>query len=251
MSERLNDLPRGWDDLGREDAEALGPPRGAKERVQRRVALTLGLGAGFLAATAASSTAAAASAASAASAGTAGAAGGASGSSGAAASGLLGGLLAKKALVLGVAAAVGVGGGTAAYLEVRSERAKTQAHVVARPAPSAPGPIARPSAPPLVEPAPTPEPAPVDTLGEERELLDHARQDIARGNLGEARSLLRLHAERFTTGRLSEEREALIIRLLVREGRESEARARAVRFRQQHPHSIQLPGIAEALRSHR
>ncbi|HTS81692.1 MAG TPA: hypothetical protein VMH40_13920 [Myxococcaceae bacterium] len=248
MSERLNDLPPGWDDLGREDAEALGPPRGAKERVQRRVALTLGLGAGFLAATAASSTAAAASAASAASAGTAGAAGGASGSSGAAASGLLGGLLAKKALVLGVAAAVGVGGGTAAYLEVRSERAKTQAHVVAPPAPA---PIAQPAAPPLVEPAPAPEPAPVDTLGEERELLDHARQDIARGNLGEARSLLRLHAERFTTGRLSEEREALIIRLLVREGRESEARARAVRFRQQHPRSIQLPGIAEALRSHR
>ena len=44
MSERRNDgLPADWEELGREDADALAPPPGAKERVQRHVATTLGL----------------------------------------------------------------------------------------------------------------------------------------------------------------------------------------------------------------
>jgi len=249
----LGGLPPDWDALGREDAEALGPPDGAKERVQRRVALTLGLGAAFVAATAASSTtAAAATTAGAAGAGTAGSAG-AAGTGAATGSGLLGGLLAKKVLVLGVAAAVGVGGGTAAYVEVRHERARSRAAAVALPA--APAPVARPAEPVVPEPAP-PEPAPedalpIDTLGEERAMLDRARLDIAQGRLRDARSALAQHAEQYRDGQLAEEREALAIRLLVREGRESEARARAARFRKQHPRSIQLPGIAEALRERR
>jgi hypothetical protein len=235
VSERVNgDLPPEWDDLGREDSEALAPPPGAKERVQRRVAVTLGLGAGFVAATAASSSAAAAGAA------------GAGGGTGAAATGIIGSLLAKKALIVGVAAVVGVGG-TAAYLEVRSERARSQAPAVT-PAP-APAPVARPVAPTAPEPAPSA--APVDTLGEERTLLDRARQDIVQGRLADAGALLDRHAAQFPTGQLAEEREALVIRLLVREGREREARSRAVRFRQQHPRSIQLPGIDDALRGRR
>jgi hypothetical protein len=237
------DLPPEWDDLGREDSEALAPPPGAKERVQRRVAVTLGLGAGFVAATAASSSAAAAGATGAGAAGGAGAGGGA----GAAATGIAGTLLAKKALILGVAAVVGVGGGTAAYLEVRSARARSQAPVVA-PAP-APAPVARPVAPPAPEPPPSA--LPPDTLGEERTLLDRARQDIVQGRLGDAGALLERHAAQFPAGQLVEEREALVIRLLVREGREQEARSRAARFRQQHPRSIQLPGIDDALRGRR
>ena len=244
MSDRLTpELPAGWADLEREDQAALAPPDGAKERVQRRVALTLGLGAGFVAATIGTSTAAAASVAAA----------GAAGGTGAAATGLIGTLLAKKALVLGVAAAVGVGGGTAAYIEVRSERAKSRATTTA-PAPSrAPVPIARPLPPPALEPpAPQAEPeAAPDTLGEEGSLLDLARKDIARGQLREAAVLLDRHTAQFPTGHLVEEREALIIRLLVREGRESEARARAARFRRAHPRSIQLPGIDAALRERR
>lgn len=244
MSERLNeDLPPGWDDLCREDSAALAPPSGAKERVQRRVAITLGLGAGFVAATALSSSAAAAGAAGAGAAGGTGAGAG----GGAAATGIAGSLLAKKALIVGVAAVVGVGGGTAAYLEVRSERARSQTPVV-RPAP-APAPVARPVAPPVPEPPPAA--APIDTLGEERSLLDRARLAIVQGRLAEAGSLLDRHAAEFRSGQLAEEREALVIRLLVREGREREARARAVRFRQQHPRSIQLPGIDDALRGRR
>ncbi len=237
MSGQLPDeLPPGWDELGREDAAALAPPAGAKERVQHRVAFTLGLGAGFVAATAVSSTAAAASVAS------ASAAGGSS-SAGTAATGLAGTLLAKKVLVLGVAAAVGIGGGTAAVLEVRSERARSRAATVAPPSRA---PVARPQALPSPEPPPA-EPMALDTLGEERALLDRARADIASGSYSAADSLLVRHAREFPAGQLAEEREALVIRLLVREGRIGEARVRATRFRQAHPRSIQLPGIADAL----
>lgn len=244
MSERLpGDLPEEWADLGRADASELAPPPGAKERVQRRVAVTLGLGAGFLAATAAGSSAAAAGLGGAGAAGSAGAAGG---GTGATATGIAGSLLVKKALVMGVIAAVGVGGGTAAYLEVRSERSRRQTPVVT-PSPG-PTPVARPVAPPAPEPPPA---APVDTLGEERGLLDRARQDISRGLLVEAGALLDRHAAEFPSGQLAEEREALVIRLLVREGREREARSRAQRFRQLHPRSIQLPGIDDALRERR
>ena len=191
--------------------------------------------------TAASSTAAAAAATG------AGAAGGAGGGTGAAATGIVGSLLAKKALIVGVAAVVGVGGGTAAYLGARSERARSQVPAVA-PAP-APAPVARPVAPPTLEPPPAA--APVDTLGEERTLLDRARQDIAQGRLRDASALLDRHAAQYPAGQLAEEREALVIRLLVREGREHEARLRATRFRHQHPRSIQLPGIDDALRGRR
>src|SRR5215468_8081387 len=109
MSEGRNDgLPPDWEELAREDADALAPPPGAKERVHRHVATTLGLGAGFAAATAATSTSAAASTAAAggsAGAGGATAAGvaGAAGSTGAAATGVAGALLAKKVLLIGVA----------------------------------------------------------------------------------------------------------------------------------------------------
>ncbi len=241
MSGQLPDeLPPGWDELGREDAAALAPPAGAKERVQRRVAFTLGLGVGFVAATAVSSTAAAASVGSA---GASGAVG-----SGTAGSAVAGALLAKKVLVLGVAAAVGIGGGTAAVLEVRSERARSHAAAVA---PAARAPVARPQTLPSPEPPPAeppaPEPLAPDTLGEERLLLDRAQADIASGSLSAADSLLVRHAREFPAGQLAEEREALVIRLLVREGRIGEARLRAARFRQAHPHSIQLPGIADAL----
>jgi hypothetical protein len=245
MSERVpGDLPEEWAELGRADESEIAPPPGSKERVQRRVAVTLGLGAGFLAATAGGSSAAAAGLGGAGAAGGAGATGGGTAT---AASGIAGTLLAKKLLLMGVVAAVGVGGGTAAYLEVRSERAPSRAPVVS-PTP-APPPVARPVATPAPEASPAE--VPVQTLGEEREVLDRARQDISRGLLADAAALLDRHAAQFPSGQLAEEREALVIRLLVREGREREARSRAERFRRLHPRSIQLPGIDEALRERR
>ncbi|HEY1335035.1 MAG TPA: hypothetical protein VGF31_12320, partial [Myxococcaceae bacterium] len=108
--------------------------------------------------------------------------------------------------------------------------------------------VARPVAPPAPEPPPAA--TPVDTR-EERELLDRARQDISRGLLGEAGAQLDRHAAQFPSGQLAEERESLVIRLLVREGREREARSRAQRFRHLYPRSIFLPGIDDALRERR
>jgi hypothetical protein len=232
-----DDLPPDWEELGREDAEALGPPDGAKERVGRRVAVTLGLGAGLAATTAVSTTAAAAGAGAASSAAPAGSA----------ATGLAGTLLAKKIVLVGVAAAVGIGGGTAALLEVRSERERNRPAAAVQPARP---PVARPQTLPPPEALPV-ESAPPDTLGEERTLLDRARMDIGSGDLAGAGVLLTRHAVQFPEGRLAEEREALVIRLLVRQGRDTEARAHAARFRREHPRSIQLPGIADALREGR
>jgi hypothetical protein len=229
-------LPEAWDALSREDAEALGPPEGAKERVRLHLAATLGLAAGFGAAGA-----------------VVGAASAAATASPVPAEGFLGALtkllLVKKAVVLGVVAATAVTG-TVAYVEVRERKvaaeqalAHKQRAVPAAPvAPAVPAPVAAPA--PLVV---AEEKAP-DTLGEERALLDAARAAIAHGRLGEAQVLLSRHAQAFPAGRLVEEREALTIRLLVRQGHRAEASRRAARFRQEHPHSIQQPNIDAALR---
>jgi len=230
-------LPEGWEALSRADAEALAPPEGAKERVRLQLAATLGLAAGLGAAGAVA---------------TAASAGGAA--SPLPAEGLLSALtkalLVKKAVVLGVVAATAVTGGTVAYVEVRERKvaaeqalAHKQRAVPAAPvAPALPAPVA-----PAVVAEALPEKAP-DTLGEERALLDEARAAIARGRLGEAQALLLRHAQAFPEGRLVEEREALTIRLLVRQGHRAEANRRAARFRQEHPHSIQQPNIDAALR---
>jgi hypothetical protein len=232
-------LPEGWEALSRADALALGPPEGAKERVRLHLAATLGLAAGLGAAGAVATSAAAGSAGS------------------LPTEGLLGGLakvlLFKKAVVVCVLAATALTGGTAAYVQVRArskqaaqplslpkERAAPVPHVAQ--APGVPAPVA-----PMEEPAG----APKETLGEERLLLDDAQRAIAQGRLREAQELLERHAQLFPEGRLSEEREALFVRLLVREGRTTEAARRAARFKKEHPHSIQQPGIDQALRGHK
>ncbi len=237
MSGIADDLPEGWEALSRADAAALAPPEGAKERVRMQLAATLGVAAGLGAAGAVA---------------TAASAGG--GASPLPAESLVGtlskALLFKKAVVLGVVAASTVTGSTVAYVQVRahqraaSEAAAHRQHVAPAP-PPAPA-LSVSSAPPAVEEAPPPPAA--DTLGPERSLLDQARGAIARGQLGEAQQLLQRHAQLFPTGRLSEEREALTIRLLVRQGHRAEASRRAERFRKEHPHSIQQPNIDAALR---
>jgi hypothetical protein len=229
-------LPEGWEALSREDALALGPPDGAKERVRLHLATTLGLAAGLGAAGAVATSAAAGSASSFPTEGLLG--------------GLAKGFLLKKAVVLTVVAATAVTGGTAAYVEVRARRQEAaQALALAKErAATVPRAVEAPivSAPPVpVEKTPA---GPKETLGEERALLDEGRKAISQGRLREAQALLERHAELFPSGRLTEEREALVIRLLVREGHTSEAVRRAARFKKEHPHSIQQPGIDQALR---
>jgi len=225
-------LPEGWEALSRADALALGPPEGAKERVRLHVAATLGLAAGLGAAGAVATSAAAGGATSFPTEGLLG--------------GLVKGLLFKKAVVLTVLAATAVTGGTAAYVEVRARRREAaQAQASKEGAASVPKPPIV-SAPPA--PVEAPPEAPKDTLAEERALLDEGRRAISQGQLHEAQALLTQHAQLFPNGRLTEEREALVIRLLVREGHTSEAVRRAARFKKEHPHSIQQPGIDSALK---
>ncbi len=241
MSGTLDDgLPEGWEALSRADAEALAPPEGAKERVRLHLAETLGVAAGLGAAGAVA---------------TALSAGGAA--SPVPAESLLGALtkavLLKKVVVMGVVAATAVTGSTVAYVEVRTHQkaaanaANLHRKEVAKALPLAPAPAA-----PALTPAPeAPEalaPREADTLGEERALLDSARAAIAHGRLAEAQALLERHAHEFSSGLLTEEREALSIRLLVRQGHRAEAARRAARFRKEHPHSIQQPNIDAALR---
>jgi hypothetical protein len=228
-------LPEGWETLSRADALALGPPEGAKERVRLHLAATLGFAAGLGAAGAVATSAAAGGASSFPTEGLVG--------------GLVKGLLFKKAVVLTVLAATAVTGGTAAYVEVRARRKDAAQALEMRARPEGvPKAVESPIA--SVPPAPVeaPPPAPKDTLAEERALLDEGRRAISQGRLGEAQALLTQHAQLFPSGRLTEEREALIIRLLVREGHTSEAVRRAARFKKEHPHSIQQPGIDQALK---
>jgi hypothetical protein len=229
-------LPEGWEALSREDAVALGPPAGAKERVRLQLMATLGLAAGLGAAGAVATGAAAGSASSLPTEGLLG--------------GLVKALLFKKAVVLTVLAATAVTSGTVAYVEVRErkEAARRVAAVAAAPVAPKVTPLPIPQPVPAVE---EPPPSVKDTLGDERLLLDDARRAIAQTRLHEAEELLERHAQLFPQGHLGEEREALFIRLLVRQGHLAEANKRAARFRKAHPHSIQQPGIDEALRSRR
>ncbi|MGO9830377.1 MAG: hypothetical protein ACLPJH_09565 [Myxococcaceae bacterium] len=236
-----NGLPEGWEALCRADAEALAPPEGAKERVRMHLAETLGVAAGLGAAGAVA---------------TAVSAGG--GAAPVPAESLLGALtkalLLKKAVVVAVVTATAVTGGGVAYVEVRTHQKAAAAKeallhrpavapVVAPPVPAAPAAPVATALPAAVE-AP---PRELDALGEERALLDAARAAIAQGRLGQAQALLQQHAQQFPAGLLVEEREALTIRLLVRQGHRAEATRRAARFRKAHPHSIQQPNIDAAL----
>jgi hypothetical protein len=230
-------LPEGWDLLSQADALALAPPDGAKERVRLRLAASLGLAAGLGAAAGAATA-------------------GAGGASSLPAEGLLAvgkALLLKQAVVVGVVTATALTGGSAVYVQVRAHRQAAaqqtlaaKVHPAPAPAQLLPQPAPVPVAPEIPVPPPTPE-----TLGDERALLDGARLALVHRRTADAQALLLRHAKLFPAGRLAEEREALSIRVLVLQGRLSEARLRARRFKVEHPGSIQQPGIDQALRSGR
>jgi hypothetical protein len=220
-------LPVGFDVLVRADALALAPPDGAKERIRQRLAATLGLAAGLGAAggvvASATATASAGSAP---------------------AEGLLGlgkVLLLKKAVLVAVAATTTLTAGTAVYV-VRAQQERAAARALVTPSPPSP---AKALSVPVAE---APQASAGPALGEERTLLDAARSAIAEGRLKEAQTLVAGHAAAFPHGQLVEEREALRIRLLVKQGQRAEASRLGARFKKEHPNSIQQPGIDEALR---
>jgi hypothetical protein len=146
---------------------------------------------------------------------------------------------------------------------------------VSAPAPApepAPAPAPEPEPEPEPEPAPAavpepaPEPAPAAvparppaavataldsaaSLAAESALLDVARTALARGEADHALAATARHAAQFPNGALREEREALTVKALALAGRDSEARAKADRFRARYPGSVFGGAIDASLKS--
>lgn len=137
-------------------------------------------------------------------------------------------------------------------------------------APNPPAPIPPPSSrEPAVTPAPTPEllrstaktappasaPGVAPSAGSssamalERHWLDAARTALSRGEPQAGIASLEQHAKRFPKGTLTEEREALYVRILAAAGNDSAAKARAASFQRRFPASIFMPVVERALLS--
>jgi hypothetical protein len=85
------------------------------------------------------------------------------------------------------------------------------------------------------------------SLAEERHLLDDARQALTRGEPQAGLAPLKLHARRFPKGVLTEEREALAVRLLAALGNQPAALARANSFHARFPNSLFTPAVNSAI----
>ncbi len=85
------------------------------------------------------------------------------------------------------------------------------------------------------------------SLAIERRLLDEARQDLARGEPQAGLAPLDRHAKRFPKGILTEEREALAVRLLAALGQGDAATSRAENFHRRFPNSLFTPAVDNAI----
>lgn len=83
----------------------------------------------------------------------------------------------------------------------------------------------------------------------ERALLDRARRALGAGEYDVSQRLLDIHARRFSSGLLREEREALQIKVLAATGRTAEARKRASLFRERFPGSLFGAAVDETMLS--
>ena len=88
-----------------------------------------------------------------------------------------------------------------------------------------------------------------DDLTQERSLLDAARTALIRRDAPATLAMLQKHSARYPNGRLSEERDALMVQALVLDGRDDEARARAESFAKRYSHSLLLPSVRAAVAS--
>ena len=85
------------------------------------------------------------------------------------------------------------------------------------------------------------------TLAAERNLLDQARGALARGEPAAGLAPLERHATRFPKGVLTEEREALAVRVLGAMGNMQAAATRAEGFHRRFPNSLFTPAVDNAL----
>jgi hypothetical protein len=177
---------------------------------------------------------------------------------GAGAGAALGG--AKLAAVIATTFAVGTGAGVAVDRSMAVPAPTVTVYLPAAPAPSTtmiPVGITSASASASTSAAPTAAPRatataattsdPKSDLARERELIDAARAGVARGHAEAALSAVSRHEREFPQGQLREEREGLRILALAAQGRTTEARTFAARFRKSYPQSVLLPQIDAAL----
>jgi hypothetical protein len=165
---------------------------------------------------------------------------------------------------------VGAAVGATAYGTIDHLQHRRAAEVVA-PALVAPTPVVAPvPVPPAAEPAPpiaAPPPATVAPpvrasdrtaplagsrdrgLAAERKLIEMARTALARGQTDGALGTLHRHGRTFPKGQLAEERDSLLVQALVAKGDYAQARQKAARFRHDHPASLFLPVVDQAVRS--
>jgi TolA-binding protein len=87
---------------------------------------------------------------------------------------------------------------------------------------------------------------PASSLAEERALLEMGRSALARGQSTDAVAAARKHERTFPRGKLTEEREVLMVQALAASGARDEAKARAARFAQSYPSSIFGPAVRAA-----
>ncbi|NOU31761.1 MAG: hypothetical protein HOO96_27985 [Polyangiaceae bacterium] len=87
---------------------------------------------------------------------------------------------------------------------------------------------------------------PASSLAEERALLEMGRSALARGQSADAVAAARKHERTFPRGKLTEEREVLMVQALAASGARDEAKARAARFAQSYPSSIFGPAVRAA-----
>lgn len=127
-------------------------------------------------------------------------------------------------------------------------------------APPVAEPVTEPVAPPVAA-APSEAPvaeeplaAGVETNAEvarrsaEHQLLDRARAAVTSGRVDEALRLVAEHEQRFSEGRLVEEREVIALEALSRAGRRDEVRSRGERFLSSTPRSLYAPRVRRLVR---
>lgn len=171
-------------------------------------------------------------------------------------------------VTLGAASGVG---GTVAVMHQTQRRLEMRVEELESAARSAPAPVAAvevsrpevavPEAPvarvaaisvPKVSPktAKTPPselPEAADSLAAETALIDRARTAMLRGEPESALTALRVHAAEYRTGRLSEERDALLVQVLMLLHRKTEAVEASVRFKSEYPRSLLTQSVESAI----
>lgn len=101
-----------------------------------------------------------------------------------------------------------------------------------------------PTSGPVATATPLPTKAPTADLTEETRLLTEAQRALG-SNPGEALRLCETHRKTFAAGLLSQERDAVVVEALMKQGRRSEAKRAAAAFARNYPGSSHLRRISD------